>query len=140
MGAGCQKGYALCLSEQDYTDFTLRGRLSVSGPRAGLAFAADEEAEGYFIVFEPALGRVCLLLHTRTPEGGNFIYRVLQETYGICAPDVESFVLRQVNGEIEFSLAGRVLFSTMSTARRGGRLGLHALCGHALLELSLIHI
>lgn len=137
-GVSCREGYALCLTEQPYTDFTLRGRLSVFGPRAGLAFAADDEAEGYFIVFEPALGRVRLLLHARTPEGESFVYRILQEAYGVCAPEGESFMLRRVNGEIEFSLGGRILFSTMSTALCGGRLGLHALCGRALIECAQV--
>jgi hypothetical protein len=125
-------GMELLADGEIYGHFTLDCRLRISGYRAGLAFYADEEGSAYLVELYPRENRVRLVRHfaKQTPQKHIwFDYAVLAQAGAdltkLTAEGL-SVTLRAVNGEIELSLDGRVVISTVSTRCMSGRVGLFA--------------
>ncbi len=125
-------GMELLAAGEIHSHFTLDCRLRISGYRAGLAFYADEEGCAYLVELYPHENRVRLVRHfaKQTPqEHVWFDYAVLAQAGAdlkkLMAEGL-SVTLRAVNGEIELSLDGCVVISTVSTRCMSGRVGLFA--------------
>ena len=134
-----QEGFSLYADSENHESFTLNGKLKLSTGEAGLFFRGDDQAGGYFIRFRPAEYRAALIRHTNHPEQDRFCYQVMQESPCSALDRWVPFQLRSIGAEIEFSLDGHILFSTVSSTRLSGRIGCYAICGEFLLsDLELI--
>lgn len=133
-------GMETVTSKTNYRNIMFEGRLYVNAAKGGLCFHLDNESCGYYLEMIPEENRIRLIIHLKaTIADANewFDYKVLQERH-VSATDLGergvSFMLRVVGGEIEFSLDGEVLLSTVSAARTEGYLGFFADCGSVRIE------
>jgi beta-fructofuranosidase len=129
----------LAVGGQELTDFVLEARLSLDGSHGGLVFHGEQDATGYFLELCPARSTVRLIrhLHGMRPETGSwFDHKVLQEQICDLSNARSGLDVRLIvaTGEIELSIADRVVISTVSTARLAGRLGLYVDSGTIALS------
>ncbi len=118
-------------------DFTLSGKLTVSGLSGGLCFHIDKDGAGYFLEFLPLIRQIRLVKHGhRCLDSGQpwFDYQVLQQRLACFSMDKVSFLLRHVGGELEVSLNGKIYFSTVTTALQTGCIGIFAESGTVSVE------
>ncbi|MBM7570150.1 hypothetical protein [Aquibacillus albus] len=111
-----------------YQDFLIEGKIMLQGHLGGICFHVDEESGGYFIEMYPSQSTIKLIKHLKVSNVelmyDYFDYQIIQENvYQIDLPMEKAFALRHVKGEVEFSINGEVVLSTISTTRNTGKVG-----------------
>lgn len=133
-------GFEVAAFGQVAGDFLLEGVIHMEAARSGIAFYLNNDSEGYFLEFSPAEYRVRLVKYLRVrrkPTGVPwFHYEVRQQNVlePSCREHGISLRLLCVGGELECAIEDKVVLSTVSTARRSGKIGLFAECGKIWAE------
>jgi len=126
----CPSGLEILASPETFGNFMLEGRLLLKARMGGIAFHLTEDSAGYFIEFQSSHNSVNLIKHLLdrlASEREWFLYECRQDNHAPLrhlSREGIAFRLLAVNGEIELSLGGEVVLSTVSTARMRGQIGI----------------
>lgn len=132
-----ESGTEMWTTRETYGSFRWNCSLQMEGYCGGLVFRANDDGAAYRLEFYPYEQRVLLKSHVRSHRRDGtdwFDHRIIQSAHLDSAGKAVRVSLRDVGGEIEISLNGRVRLATVSTAALSGYIGVFANCASIQIE------